>query len=337
MKGNRHLMNLGLTIIFCLFIFNGSVFPQNKNFSRLPITRENWTKPFPAFRVVGNLYYVGSYDLAVYLITTDKGHILINTGVYGSSENIKAKVESLGFNFSDIKILLSMQAHWDHVADFAEIKRQTGAKLLAHKDDAPVLENGGIHQFFNSDPLQFSKEHGGAVFEPVRVDRRLKHGREIKLGKTRLKLHHHSGHTKGASSFTFRTSDNGKKYDVLIVNMGSVNTSRGVKLLGMPRFPNIAGAYARTFARQKRLKFDIWVSSHGGHFDLHKKYKPGDKYDPERFVDPEGYKKKIDLYEQRYLRTLEKEQKEYRIKKDLSFLLPRMNPDQSNDKNRMVF
>ncbi len=295
-------------MIFCLFLLNLTIFSQSQNYARLPITRENWTKTFPAFRVVGNLYYVGGYDLAVYLITTDEGHILINTGVYDSTKEIKKSVESLGFNFSDIKTLLTMQAHWDHVAELAEIKRLTNAKLFAHKDDVSVLESGGIHQFFNSDPFKFSKMFCGAVFEPVKVDRHLKHGSKIKLGKTTLKLHHHPGHTKGASSFTFDTFDNGKNYRVLIVNMGSVNTSRGVKLTGMPLFPNIAEAYAKTFARQKELKFDIWVSSHAGHFNLHEKYKPGDKYDPQRFVDTEGYKEKIKHYENTYLEKLKKEQ-----------------------------
>lgn len=296
-------------VLGCLLFLGTSVYPQERPYSQLPITREDWTKPFPGFRIVGNLYYVGGYDLASYLITTPDGHILINTGVYGSAKPIKESVESLGFKFTDIKILLSMQAHWDHVAGFADIKRQTGARLYAHKDDAPVLENGGIHQFFNSDPLRFTKEHGGAVFEPVKVDKRLKHGSKVKLGKTKIKLHHHPGHTKGASSFTFTTKEQGKKYRVLIVNMGSVNTSRGVKLTGMPRFPKIAESYAKTFSRQKRLKHDIWVSSHASHFNLHDKYKAGDKYDPSRFVDSKGYLGKIALYENAYLKQLNDERK----------------------------
>jgi hypothetical protein len=35
---------------------------------------------FPAHRVVGNVYYVGSKALATYLITTPDGHALINSG-----------------------------------------------------------------------------------------------------------------------------------------------------------------------------------------------------------------------------------------------------------------
>ncbi len=307
-EGSRlKLKLLSLAAAAGLTLLSGTAISQQESFTRLPVTRESWTKPYPAYRVVGNLYYIGGYDLASFLITTGKGHILINTGVYDCVPALKESVESLGFEFRDIKILLNTQAHWDHVAGFAEIKRLTGARLMAHEADAAVLESGGVHQFFNSDPFEFSKGFGGAVFEPVKVDRRLKHGSIIRLGAAKLKLHHHPGHTKGASSFTFETRDGGKKYKVLIVNMGSVNTSRGVKLTGMPLFPDIAESYRKTFRRQKNLKFDAWVSSHAGHFDMHKKIKPGDGYDPGRFVDRAGYDEKVALYEGRFLSALARE------------------------------
>ncbi len=265
------------------------------SFERRPVTNEAWLEPFPAHRVVGDVYYVGTYDLAAFLITTPAGHILINTGVYDSADMIRTSVESLGFEFDDIEILLTTQAHWDHVADLAEIKRRTGARLFAHEDDVPVLEDGG-----NSD-FRFP-EGRGAIFEPVSVDRALQHGDTIELGDTVLTLHHHPGHTKGASSFTFDTEDGGRTYSVLVVNMGSVNN--GVELLNMPGYPEIAEDYAATFAAQKDLSADVWVSSHGRHYDLYDKFMPGDSYDPQRFADPEGYIAKIEEYEQLYLRQL---------------------------------
>lgn len=265
------------------------------SFERRPVTNEAWLEPFPAHRVVGDVYYVGTYDLAAFLITTPAGHILINTGVYDSADMIRTSIESLGFDFDDIEILLTTQAHWDHVADLAEIKRRTGARLFAHEDDVPVLEDGG-----NSD-FRFP-EGRGVIFEPVSVDRTLQHGDTIELGGTVLTLHHHPGHTKGASSFTFDTQDGGRTYSVLVVNMGSINA--GVELLNMPGYPQIAEDYAATFAAQKALSADVWVSSHGRHYDLYDKFTPGDAYDPERFVDPEGYIAKIEEYEQLYLRQL---------------------------------
>jgi metallo-beta-lactamase class B len=267
-------------------------------FERLPITNEAWLRPYPSFRVVGNLYYVGGYDLAAYLITTPAGHILVNTGAYDSVPMIRTSIESLGFEFDDIEILLTTQAHWDHVAGLGEIKRATGARLFAHAGDVAVLADGG-----NSD-FRFP-EGRGTVFEPVAVDRVLQHGDTIELGGTVLTLHHHPGHTKGASSFTFTTEDAGRQYSALIVNMGSIND--GVKLLAMSAYPEIADDYAATFRAQKALSADVWVSSHAGHFNLHEKMSPGAPYEPQRFVDPEGYIAKIDFYDQAYRRQLQQE------------------------------
>lgn len=247
--------------------------------------------------MVGNLYYVGTFDLASYLITTTDGHILINTGVASSVPMIRSNIASIGFKFGDIKILLATHGHWDHVAGMAEIKRLTGARMMMHEGDVAILEDGG-----NSD---FRFGGNGSSYEPVKVDRRLTAGDKIQLGGTELTVHHHPGHTRGASSFTFTTRDDQRSYRVLIVNMGSIN--EGVKLLDTPAYPNIAQDYGRTFAAQKQLSFDVWVASHAGQFGLHEKYKPGDSYDPGRFMDPEGYRTRIQRLEQLYMDQLLRE------------------------------
>ena len=267
-------------------------------FRQLPVNNPDYVKPFPAVRIVGNLYYVGTYDLAVYLITTREGNILINTGINDSVPAIRANIESLGFKFSDIKLLLATHGHWDHVAAMAEIKRLTGARMFMHEDDAELLETGGGYDFRYP-------QGRGAIYEPIKVDRRLKEGEKVRLGEVELTVHHHPGHTKGATSFTYAAQDAGRSYNVLIVNMGSINP--GVNVSFMPGFPRITDAYASTLARQKLMKPDVWVSSHAGHFNLHQKYKVGDAYDPNRFVDPSGYLAKIELYEKRYLDQLQKD------------------------------
>jgi metallo-beta-lactamase class B len=267
-------------------------------FRQLPITNQEYVKPFQPLRIVANLYYVGTYDLAVYLITTREGHILINTGINDSVPAIRANIEKLGFKFSDIKMLLATHGHWDHVAGMAEIKRLTGARMLMHEGDAELLETGGGYDF------RYPKGRG-AIYEPVQVDQRLRDGDKVRLGDTELTVYHHPGHTKGATSFTYTARDAGRNYNVLIVNMGSINP--GVNVGFMPAFPNITDAYATTLAKQKQMKPDVWVSSHAGHFNLHEKYKPGDAYDPNRFVDPKGYAEKVALYEKRYLEQLQKD------------------------------
>jgi hypothetical protein len=52
----------------------------------------------------------------------------------------------------------------------------------------------------------------------------------------------------------------------------------------------------------------VWLASHAAQFNLHDKYKPGDPYDPNRFVDPKGYRASLDRLEKLYRDQLAKEQ-----------------------------
>ncbi|HEY3518196.1 MAG TPA: subclass B3 metallo-beta-lactamase [Gammaproteobacteria bacterium] len=257
-----------------------------------------WRQPFPPFKLIGNVYWVGTYDLSTYLITTDAGHILINTGFTDTLPLIKSGVEELGFDFDDVEILLATHAHFDHVAGLAELKRQTGARMMMLEADAVLLEDGGKSDFRFGDSPETN-------FEPVKVDRRLKDQDMIVLGGVTLTAHHHPGHTKGATSFTLTVRENGRDYRVVIANMGSINP--GVTVSGMPKYPTIGDDYARTFAAQKALPVDVFLASHASQFGLHEKYKPGDPYDPNRFVDPQGYLAAVERLEGIYREQLAKE------------------------------
>ena len=232
--------------------------------------REGWTRPYPAHTIAGNLHYVGTEDLACFLITTAEGHILINTGVDGSVPMIREGMTRLGFKMEDIKILLTMQAHFDHTAGLAEIARISGAKMYATEADAPSLEDGGF-----SDPAFGGKRS----FEPTQVARRLKDGDTIKLGPASLKVILMAGHTKGSVGYSL---DLGKS-TVLIANMASVV----MPLVGNKGYPGIVADYRKTFALQKKLHPRIWVAAHGSHYDMMAKHKAGS------FVDPDGYKKAV--------------------------------------------
>jgi metallo-beta-lactamase class B len=257
-----------------------------------------WRQPFPAFKLIGNVYWVGTYDLSTYLITTDAGHILINTGFEDTVPLIVEGVEKLGFKMSDVKILLATHAHGDHVAGLAELKRLTGARMMMSEADAVLLEDGGISDFRFGDGRTPS-------FDPVKVDRRLKDQDKIELGGVTLTAHHHPGHTKGATSFTLTVREAGRDYRVGIVNMASINP--GVTVSGMPKYPTIAGDYARTFAAQKALQLDVFLASHAAQFRMHEKYKPGDPYEANRFVDPQGYRAAVERLEKLYVDQLAQE------------------------------
>lgn len=257
-----------------------------------------WRQPFPAFKLIGNVYWVGTYDLSTYLITTDAGHILINTGFEDTVPLIVEGVEDLGFKMADVKILTATHAHGDHVAGLAELKRITGAQLLMSEADAVLLEDGGISDFRFGDGRTPS-------FDAVKVDRRLKDKDTITLGGVTVTAHHHPGHTKGATSFTLTVREGGRDYRVGIMNMPGINA--GVTVSGMPKYPTIADDYARTIAAQKALPLDVFLASHAAQFGMHTKYKPGDAYDPNRFVDPQGFKAAVERLETAYREQLASE------------------------------
>ncbi len=258
----------------------------------------DWTRPFPPFKLIGNIYWVGTYDLSTYLIATDAGHILINTGVAETVPEIKKGVEELGFEFDEVEILLATHAHWDHVDGLAELKRQTGAQVMMSEADSVSLEDGGKSDFrFGDSP----ETH----FDPVNVDRRLQDRDTIALGGVTVTAHHHPGHTKGATTFTLTVREGGRDYRVVIANMGSINP--GVTVSGMPSYPTIGDDYARTFAAQKALPVDVFFASHASQFGMHQKYKPGDAYDPNRFVDPAGYLAAVERLERIYVEQLARE------------------------------
>jgi metallo-beta-lactamase class B len=239
-----------------------------------------WSKEYEPFRIVGTVYYVGTADLACYLISTSKGNILINTGLAASAKIIKSNIKKLGFKYTDTKILLTTQAHFDHVGAMATIKNETGAKMFVDEKDASELADGGKSNFALGN-------HVTASFEPFKADRLLKDGDLIKLGDMELTMLHHPGHTKGSCSYIFNVNDGSKIYRVLIVNLPSIVVEK--KFSEVADYPEIEKDYTYTFDALKKLKFDIWLSSHAGQFGMHSKHKPGDGYDPSAFIDQKGY------------------------------------------------
>ena len=265
----------------------------------IPITNKEWEQPFPGFKIVGNTYYVGTYDLGCYLIDTGAGLILVNSGAPGSYPLIKANIEALGFKTSDIKIMTATHGHFDHVGDLTAFRKDApGARTYMNERDAPALESGGN--------LDYRWPDGrGIIYDPVKVDIRTRPGDHIKLGNTDMTVLQAYGHTPGATSFSFQVTDAGKTYNVLIVNMNGINA--GVKLLGSPGYPAIVEDFKNTLAMQSTYTPDIWVSSHAGQFNLHDVYKPGDAYTPARFGDLTAYRAKIAGYQAAYEKQLAEE------------------------------
>ena len=158
-----------------------------------------WLTPIAPFRIAGNLYYVGSQDLASYLIVTPHGNILINSSLEESVPLIKSSIEQLGFKFSDTKILLISHAHGDHDAGSAQIIRQTGARYMVMDGDVDVVESGGKTDF----------AYGDSRYPPAKVARVLHDGDTVRLGDSRLVAHKTPGHTRGCTTWTLTVQERG--------------------------------------------------------------------------------------------------------------------------------
>jgi metallo-beta-lactamase class B len=257
-----------------------------------------WSEAFPAFRIAGNLYYVGTKGLASYLITTSEGHILINSDLEENVPLIRASVEKMGFRFSDVRILLISHAHWDHDAGSALVKRITGARYMVMDADVAVVESGG------KDDFQYGRTPG-ALYEATRVDRVLHDGDQVKLADAVLVAHWTPGHTRGCTTWTLKVTEDGRTYDVVII--GSPNVNPGYKLVRNAAYPRIAEDYERTFRVLKSLPCDYFLGAHGDYFDMDAKYARLTDAARSPFIDPVGYRQYVARKEQAFRAELAKQ------------------------------
>ena len=235
-----------------------------------PQANPDWHAEFPAFKIAGDLYYVGTADLAVYLIHTPQGNILINSDFKQDVPTIKKSIEQLGFKYADTKILLISHAHGDHDEGTGVIQKDTGAKLMVM--DADVA----------------AEESTAAGRPGAHVDRTLHDDDTVTLGGAKLVAHLTPGHTKGCTTWTIQVRDGGKTLNAVIV--GSANVNPGYILVGNRSYPQIADDYVKTFKVLKSLPCDLFLGAHGGYFSLKAKYekmKAGGGANP--FIDPQGY------------------------------------------------
>lgn len=261
----------------------------------------DWTTNHVPFRIVGNLYYVGSNDLAAYLLATPKGHVLLNGNLASSAPQIRQSIEALGFKLQDVKLLLTNQVHFDHVGGLAELKRLTRAKVAVVEADVAALQSGGRTDFFyHDDP--------SAQFPPVQVDRVLHDGDQVRLGSATLTAHLTPGHTPGDTTWTLDVPEAGQTYHVLIFGGAGVNT--GNNLVNDARYPQQAADFERTFRVARTLPCTIFLGAHGVYFNLAAKYqqRQASPTGPNPFIDPTGYQAYVAEREQAFRAELARQQ-----------------------------
>jgi metallo-beta-lactamase class B len=255
-------------------------------------------EPFPPHKIADNLYYVGSQGLASYLVTTDKGHILINPDFETTVPLLKSNIEKLGFKMTDVKILLNSHAHSDHVAGMALAKELSGgAKVYVMKGDDQIVATGAAGTTRKP-------------WKPTPVDRLLKDGDKVTLGQATLTALLTPGHTRGCTTWTMRVKLAGKNRNAVIVCSPNVNPNYRLvddKAAGQDPgvsnvyyYPEIVRDYETSFRKWKSLPCDIFLGAHGNYYDMETKHRKLTAGDATAFVDPTGYKAYIEERERTF-------------------------------------
>lgn len=267
---------------------NPRVYTIQELFTRNVGSTEQQNTAFTPHKIVGNVYYVGTQSLGVFLVTTPAGHILINSDYERNVPTIRDSVQKLGFKWEDVKILVGSHAHGDHQEGDGLVVQQTGAKAYAMAEDLPALQ---------------SMRSPGGVPRPMYEA--LHDGSTVSLGGTTLTAHLTPGHTPGCTTWTLTAQEGGKSYNVLVI--GSVGVNPGTNLVGNPA---LVEQYKRSLAFLKAQKVDVPLGSHPAMYKMDEKYaalKPGG---PNPFIDPQSFKDEVTIQETAFTNELERQMRE---------------------------
>lgn len=257
----------------------------------------NWVRPIKPYRVVGNIYYVGSEGLSAWLVTTSEGHVLLDGGPSAEGGKlIERNIQSLGFKLSDVKVLINTHAHYDHAGGLAQLKADTGAKLWASRGDKPALEKG---QHFGDNA------NGLTPFPAVKVDKTFGDETKLKMGGSTLVAHLTPGHTIGCTSWTTQVVERGRALNVTFPCSLSV---AGNVLVGNKTHKSIVADYRASFAALRAIPTDVMLPSHEEQGDLLAKRQKQLRGDADAFIDPTELGKFVDGYETRFNQELARQQ-----------------------------
>jgi metallo-beta-lactamase class B len=256
---------------------------------------KEWSLPNKPFKIAEGLYYVGSADLAAYLIKGGaQGDILLDGGVPENVHLVVGNIRALGFDPHRVRVLLNSHAHFDHAGALAGLKAATGAKLYVSPRDADVIEAGGHDDFAFGD---------AGLFPKAKVDHRLTDGETVRVGTAALTAHFTPGHTKGCTTWSGTFKVDGKPRHALFIC--SVSVLPMFKLVGDPKYPTQAQDFAATFARLKAMPCELFLASHANFYGMLAKRKAMDASPGTNpFVDPAGCKAYLERGEAEFKRRM---------------------------------
>lgn len=272
------------------------------------VAKRNRSVPDEPFRIAGNLYYVGHAGMTAFLVTGPEGHVLIDGGYPEHGPMIIQSIAKLGFDITDVEVLLNSHAHSDHAGGLRDLQEASGAELWVSEGDAEVMAAGGAGDPARPGPLRFVARLGGLRFDAPRVDHRFEDGDTVRVGPIELTAHVTAGHTRGCTSWSFPVRVEGR--ELLAVNICSLTLFPFVSLVEPEAYPGIRADFERSFRTLRALPADIFLASHSRWFDLNgKRRAQADAQNSTNpFIDREGYLAFIDEAERRYRETLADQQ-----------------------------
>ncbi|HEU4372653.1 MAG TPA: subclass B3 metallo-beta-lactamase [Telluria sp.] len=215
----------------------------------------DWYAPQEPFAVYGNTYYVGTGGISAVLVTSAAGHILIDVGGPKSPAQVLAHIRKLGFKVEDIRYILNSHAHHDHGGGIAELQKLSGATVLASPASLAIIASGRPD---NTDP-QFPNL---VPMTPVIKTRVIHDGEVVRLGPIALTAHFTPGHTKGGTSWTWQSTENGRLANMVYADSLYALSGGGVRFSANPGYPDAKGAVERSIATVESLKCDVLVAAH---------------------------------------------------------------------------
>jgi len=225
-----------------------------------------------------------------------KGHVLIDGGFPESGPQIARNIDKLGFKLEDVKVLLVSHAHIDHAGGLAELKRRTGAQVVASRADAEAMARGG-----KGDP-----QFGDSIpFAPVYADRIVQDGGVVRVGPTELVAHVTPGHTQGCTTWT--TVQREDEQPLHVVFNCSMSVPEDYRLLGNPRYSRAVDDYERSFRTLRALPCDVLLGPHASFFQQDERRARMRDGAPNPFVDPAACGAYLDRSEQAFRAHLERE------------------------------
>src|SRR6187455_988132 len=206
------LKHLALVVLVALAVFVGGVlYPRWRR--AVDTNRDARADPH---HIAGNLYFVGAPDVTSFLLLGPEGHVLIGGGDEKTAKKIADNIEQLGFDVTDVRILLATDPHMDEAGGLANLQQATGAELWASDANAEVIAAGGRNDPGTVYPTYRLLAWAGVTDYPAaRVDHRFKDGETIRLGPLALTGHLTPGHAPGCTTWTFTVRDRDRDLHVV--------------------------------------------------------------------------------------------------------------------------